>query len=151
MPAVIQTRKGVEKYIDRHTSANNTELRGGTPWVFSPDRKLSLVPDTFLLHSRAPDLHWTFLDLPEHQCYYLSFFPLFQRALFPGQGIPDTPPNVLPIVWVPGRERRLLEAMQLALGEFITDSSQSLPPSPRVWGWKAPSPSSLGYFIGYNY
>ena len=38
---------------------------------------------------------------------------------------------VLPIVQVPGRERRLLETMQLAIGEFITDSSQDLPPSPK--------------------
>ena len=35
---------------------------------------------------------------------------------------------VLPVV----QERRLLETMQLAIGEFITDSSQGLPPSPRV-------------------
>ena len=41
-------------------------------------------------------------------------------------------PIVLPIVRVPGRERRFLETMQLAIGEFITDSSQGLPPSPRV-------------------
>ena len=39
---------------------------------------------------------------------------------------------VLPVVRVPGRERRLLETMQLAIGEFITDSSQGLLPSPRV-------------------
>ena len=39
---------------------------------------------------------------------------------------------VLPVVRVPGRERRLLKTMQLAIGEFITDSSQGLPPSPRV-------------------
>ena len=46
---------------------------------------------------------------------------------------PDTePPSVLPEVQVPGRERRLLETMQLAIGEFITDSSQGLLPSPRV-------------------
>ena len=31
MLAVIQTRKGVEKHIDRHTSADNTELGDGTP------------------------------------------------------------------------------------------------------------------------
>ena len=55
---------------------------------------------------------------------------------------------VLPAVRIPGRERRLLETMQLAIGEFITDSSQGLPPSPRVWGRKAPSPSSLGYLLG---
>ena len=40
--------------------------------------------------------------------------------------------NVLPVVRVPGLERRLLETMQLTIGEFITDSSQGLPPSPRV-------------------
>ena len=49
---------------------------------------------------------------------------------------PDTPhwfiDGVLPVVRVPGQERRLLETMQLAVGEFITDSSQGLPPSPRV-------------------
>ena len=39
---------------------------------------------------------------------------------------------VLPVVRVPGRERRLLETMQLAIGEFITDLSQGLKPSPRV-------------------
>ena len=39
---------------------------------------------------------------------------------------------VLPVVQIPGRERRLLKTMQLAIGEFITDSSQGLPPSPRV-------------------
>ena len=56
--------------------------------------------------------------------------------------------SVLPVVRVPNRERRLLETMQLAIGEFITDSSQGLPPSPRMWGWKAPSPSSLRYLLG---
>ena len=40
--------------------------------------------------------------------------------------------SVLPVVRVPGQERRLLETMQLAIGEFITDLSQGLPPSPRV-------------------
>ena len=55
---------------------------------------------------------------------------------------------VLPVVQVPGRERRLLETMQLAIGEFITDWSQGLPPSPRVWGRKALSPSSLRYLLG---
>ena len=30
MLAVIQTRKGIEKHIDRHTLADNTELGGRT-------------------------------------------------------------------------------------------------------------------------
>ena len=55
---------------------------------------------------------------------------------------------VLPVVRVPGRERRLLQTMQLAIGEFITDSNQDLPPSPRVWGRKARCPSSLRYLLG---
>ena len=58
---------------------------------------------------------------------------------------------VLPVVRIPGRERRLLETMQLATGEFITDSSQGLPPSPRVWGRKGPKPQFSQVFIGYNY
>ncbi|CAI9170402.1 unnamed protein product [Rangifer tarandus platyrhynchus] len=32
---------------------------GLTPAGLTPYRKLSPVPDTFLLHSRALDLHWT--------------------------------------------------------------------------------------------
>ena len=148
MPAVIQMWKGIEKHIDRHTSANNTELGDGTPWVFSPDKKLSPAPDTFLLHCRAPDLHWTFLDLPEHRCYYLSFFPFVPKSVLPRSGGPGRAPKYSALVQVPGRERRLLETMQLAIGEFITDSSQGLPPSPRVWGQKAPSPSSLRYLLG---
>ena len=31
MPVVIQRRKGIEKHIDRHISADNTELGGGIP------------------------------------------------------------------------------------------------------------------------
>ena len=93
MPAVIQMWKGIEKHIDRHTSANNTELGDGTPWVFSPDKKLSPVPDTFLLHCRAPDLHWTFPDLPEHQCYYLSFFPFVPKSALPWSRDPGWAPK----------------------------------------------------------
>ena len=56
---------------------------------------------------------------------------------------------VLPVVRVPvpGRERRLLETMQLAIGEFITDTSQGLQPSPRVWGQKGPEPQFSRVFI----
>ena len=56
--------------------------------------------------------------------------------------------SVLPVIRVPGRERRLLETMQLVIGEFITDSSQGLPPSPSLRGQKAPSHSSLRYLLG---
>ena len=55
--------------------------------------------------------------------------------------------TVLPVVWVPGWERRLLKTMQLAIGEFITDSSQGLPTSQRVWGRKGPEPQFSRVFI----
>ena len=201
MLAVIQMRKGIEKRIDTHTWADNTELGGGTPWVslssgtrvtlpngvhHSPDSglgeevsflqsrlpssmlaglslmpagtanlfphgKLSLMPDTFLPSNRASDLHWTFQTCLSTGAITCPFSPFFQRAFFPGQGIPDEPPNVLPVVWIPDQERRLLETMQLAIQEFITDSSQGLLPSPTVWGWKGPEPQFSQVFIGYNY
>ena len=166
MLAVIQMWKGIEKHIDRHTSADNKT--GGTgPPEFSHQIESFLLcqipscftagpriytgltaPDTFLLHSRAPDLHWTFPDLPEHRCFYLSFFPFVPKSILPWSRDPGRAQNVLPVVWVPGRERRLLETMQLAIGEFIPDSSQGLLPSPRMWGRKTPSPSSLWYLLG---
>ena len=62
-----------------------------------------------------------------------------------------TTPFVLPRVRVPGQERRLLKTMQLAIGEFITDSSQGLPPSSRVWGRKGPEPQFSQVLIMYNY
>ena len=76
-------------------------------------------------------------------CIAGGFFYLLSHL-----GSPQNIMIVLPVVRVPGQERRLLETMQLAIGEFITASSHGLPPSPRVWGQKAPSPSSLGYLLG---
>ena len=103
--------------------------------------------DTFLLYSR-PRIY-TGLSRPAWAPVLLPvLFPFVPNSVLPRQGIPDKPPNILPVVRVPGRERRLLETMQLAIGEFITDSSQGLPPSPRVCGRKAPSPNSLRYLLG---
>ena len=197
MPAVIQMRKGIEKHTDRHTSANNTELGGGTPLVSlssgtrvtlpngvhcSPDSglgeevsfpqsqlpssmlgltparmanpfphgKLSFMPDTFLPFSTASDLHWTFQTCLSTDAITCPFSPLFQRAFFPSQGILDKLPNVLPVVWTPDRERRLLKTMQLAIREFITDLSQGFFPSPRVWGRRGLEPQFSRVFIGYN-
>ena len=96
----------------------------GTSSPFPLYRTFSPAPDTFLLLSRASDLHRTFLSCLSTGAITCPFSPLFQRVFFPGQGILDEPPNVLPIVRIPNRERRLLETMQLAIGEFITDSSQ---------------------------
>ena len=80
----------------------------------------------------SADLRWSWCDNKETNCS-INVMHL------------NNPDTVLPVVQVPGWERRLLKTMQLAIGEFITDSS---PPSPRVWGWKARSPSSLGYLLG---
>ena len=143
MPAVIQTREGVEKHIETHSSADNTELGSGTPRVSlssgtrftlpngvhcSPDLglgeevsfpqsrlpssmlaglgltpartanpfphgKLSLMPDTFLTSSRASSLHWTFPDLPEHRCYYLSFSPFIPKSILPRSRDPRRAPK----------------------------------------------------------
>ena len=46
--------------------------------------------------------------LPEHRCFYLSFPSVLEVFPFPGQGIPDKPPNVLPDVRIPEWEERRL-------------------------------------------
>ena len=64
----------------------------GTANLF-PHGKLSLTPDTFLPFSRASDLHWTFPDLPEHWCYYLSFFPFVPKSVLPRSRDPGRAPK----------------------------------------------------------
>ena len=58
--------------------------------------------------------------------------------------------TILPVVRVPGWERRLLETMQLAIGEFIR-----LEPGPPALTkgvrTKGPEPQFSWVFIGYNY
>ena len=163
MPAVIQTRKGVGKHIDRHTSADNTELGGGTPWVFSPDRKVSLEPDTFLFHSRpriytglpAPD---TFLPYSRPRIYtglprpawapvlLPVLYPFVPKSILPWSRDPRRAPKCSTSSLSSGWERRLLETMQLAIGEFITDSSQGLPPSPSCEDERPQAPVLSGIY-----
>ena len=92
MPAVIQTRKGVEKHINGHTSANNTELGGGTPWVFSPEESF-LLRQTPFCFTAGPRFTLDFLDLPEHRCYYLSFFPFVPKSILPRSRGPGRAPK----------------------------------------------------------
>ena len=131
MPAVTQTRKGVEKHIDTHRPT--TQNWGVGPPEFSHQIESFLLRQTPSCFTAGPRIYTglfqTCLSTGAITC---PFPPLFQRAFFPGQGIPDEPPNLLPVVRIPDRERRLLETMQLAIGEFITDSSQGLLPSPRM-------------------
>ena len=70
----------------------------GTSNPFPLYRKLSPVPDTFLLLSRASDLHWTFLFCLSTGVFNLSFPSVMGVFSFPSQGILDKPPNVLPDV-----------------------------------------------------
>ena len=79
----------------------------GTSNPFPPYRKLSPAPDTFLLLSRASDLHWT--SCPAWALVlYLSFPSVLEVFSSPSQGIPDEPPNVMPNVRIPEWEERRL-------------------------------------------
>ena len=72
--------------------------------------------------------------LPEHRCFYLSFPSVLGVFSFPGQGIPDEPPNILPDVRIPEwKERRLPRQCNSQKGKFITDSSQGFLPQPTQW------------------
>ena len=169
MPAVIQTQKGVEKHIDGHTSADNTELGDGTPWVFSPDRKLSLVPDTFLLHSRAPNLQWTscarHLSASQQGPGFILDFsrPAWAPVLLPVL-FPFVPKSVLP--W--SRDPRW--APKCSACSPSPQSGKKTPWNNAIWNrgiyyWLQPGPPALTkgvrtkgpdpqfsrVFIGYNY
>ena len=123
----------------------------GTSNPFPLYRKLSPTPNTFLLHSRASDLHWTFLScLSTGAISILPLRPgsvLFSRSRDPGRApkcyarCPNPPA---------GREKAS-KTMQLSKrGKFIADSSQG---SCRIQhsgaGSESPEPELLHKFIGW--
>ena len=55
---------------------------------------------------QGPGFTLDFPVLPEHRCYYLSLPSVLEVFSSPGQGIPDEPPNVMPNVQIPQREKR---------------------------------------------
>ena len=55
---------------------------------------------------QGPGFTLDFPVLSEHRCYYLSFPSVLDVFSSPGQGIPDEPPNVMPDVRIPQREKR---------------------------------------------
>ena len=70
-------------------------------------RKLSPAPDTFLF-TAGPRIY-TGLSCPAWAPVQLSILPLCPGVFsFPGQGIPDKPPNIMPDVRIPEREERRL-------------------------------------------
>ena len=70
----------------------------GTPSPFPTlYRKLSPAPDTFLLLSRASDLHWTFLSWPELRCYYLAFPSVLEVFSFLVKGSRMSPQMLCPM------------------------------------------------------
>ena len=106
-------------------------------------RKLSSAPDTFLLLSRASDLHWTFLSWAPVLLFILPLCPvsvLFSRSRDPGRAPKCYARCLNP--WA-GREKAS-KTMQLAKkGKFITDSSQGFCRNQHngAGSEKAPSPS----------
>ena len=109
-------------------------------------RKLSPMPDTFLLPSRASDLHWTFLScLSTSAIIYPS--PLSWKCSLP----PVKGSRTSPDVRIPEQEeRRPPRQCNSQKGKFIADSSQG---SCRIQcsgvGSESPEPKLLHKFIGW--
>ena len=74
----------------------------------SPLIESFLLLQTPSCFSAGPRIYTGLLVLPEHRGYHLSFPSVLEVFSFPGQRIPDEPPNVMPDVWIPEREERRL-------------------------------------------
>ena len=68
-------------------------------------RKLSSAPDTFLLHSRVSDLHWTFLSCLSTSAI-IYFSPLScKRSFLPVKGSQTSPHMLCPMSESPSGKR----------------------------------------------
>ena len=97
----------------------------GTSNPFPLYRKLSLVPDTFLLLSRAPDLHWTFLSCLSTGA--ISIFPLCPvSVLCPQSRDPGRAPKYYARCSNPpaGKEKTSVTMQHAKEGKLIADLSQ---------------------------
>ena len=105
----------------------------GTSNPFPLYRKLSPAPDTFLLLSRAPDLHWPFLSCLSTGA--ISILPLCPGSvLFPRSRDPGRAPKCYarcPNPWA-GREKPS-KTMQLAKREVYCWLESGLLPHPTQW------------------
>ena len=123
----------------------------GTPSPFPTlYRKLSPAPDTFLLLSRASDLHWTFLSWPELRCYYLAFPSVLEVFSFLVKGSRTSPQMFCSMSESPSGKREGFQGNATRKkGKFITDAS---PGSCRIQRSGAvsesPEPQLLHQFIG---
>ena len=119
--------------------------------VRSPSIESSLLRQTPSCFSAGPRIY-TGLSCPAWApVLYLSFPSVLEVFSFPGQGIPDEPPNVMSDVRIPEQEeRRLPRQCNSQKGKFITDLSQG---SCRIQhsgaGSESPEPKLLHKFIGW--
>ena len=95
----------------------------GMPSLFPHLQKAFFVPDTFLLPSRASDLHWAFLScLSTGAIIYFS--PLSRKHSFlPVTGSRMSPQMLCPMSKSPSGKREGFQDNSQK-GKFITDSSQ---------------------------
>ena len=122
----------------------------GTSNPFPLYRKLSPAPDTFLLLSRASDLHWTFLSCLSTGA--VSILPLCPGSvLFPRSRDPRQAPKCYAQCLCPqaGIEKASKTMQLTKKGKFITDSSQGFCRNQRSGaGSESPEPTLLSKFIG---
>ena len=107
-------------------------------------RKLSSVPDTFLLHSRASDSHWTFLScLSTSAIIYLS--PLSCKSSFlPVKGSWMSPQMLCPMSESPSGKRESFPdntTLKKKGSLLLTQARVSAASNAVVQGQRAPSPS----------
>ena len=150
MPAVIQTRKGIEKHIKRHTSANNTELGDGIP-EFSHRIESFLLCQTPSCLTTGP---WIHTGLPRP-----AWAPVLLPVLFP-----FVPKSILPRSRDPGRAPKCsAHSPSPRLGKKTPRNNATcnrgiyywLEPGPPALTkgvrTKGPEPQFSWVFIGYNY
>ena len=115
----------------------------GTSSPFPLYRKLSSVPDTFLLHSRASDLHWTFLScLSTGAIIYPS--PLSWKCSLPLiKGYRMSPQMLCLMSKSPSRKREGLQdnATRKKGSSLLTRVRAPAASNAVVRGQRAPSPS----------
>ena len=106
-------------------------------------RKLSSAQDTFLLHSRASDLHWTFLScLSTGANIYLS--PLScKRSFLPVKGSWTRPQMLCPMSESPSRKREGFQdnATRKKGSLLLTRARAPAASNAVVQGQRAPRPS----------
>ena len=97
----------------------------GTSNPFPLDRKLSPAPDTFLLPSRASDLHWTFLFCLSTGVFIYPSPLSWKCSLSPVKGSRTSPQMFCPMSESQsGKREGFQNNATRKKGKFITDSNQ---------------------------